>query len=105
MLPPFRFLVTDLIPSSPSSKSKSKWLDPCQEAASKSIKCLNRNGGDRAMCQDYFECVSHGAGLSGGLGGSWGLTLWMKRLTRVCLGRIGSARRTGYGKNTVHSWL
>lgn len=40
-----------------SSKSKSKWLDPCQEAASKSIKCLNRNGGDRAMCQDYFECV------------------------------------------------
>ncbi|KAL1854421.1 Mitochondrial copper homeostasis protein [Diaporthe australafricana] len=44
-----------------NSKSKSKWLDPCQEAASKSIKCLNRNGGDRAMCQDYFECVSlHG---------------------------------------------
>ncbi|KAG8156776.1 hypothetical protein KVR01_013381 [Diaporthe batatas] len=38
-----------------NSKSKSKWLDPCQEAASKSIKCLNRNGGDRAMCQDYFE--------------------------------------------------
>ncbi|KAK7703212.1 Mitochondrial copper homeostasis protein [Diaporthe eres] len=42
-----------------NSKSKSKWLDPCQEAASKSIKCLNRNGGDKAMCQDYFECVPH----------------------------------------------
>ncbi|KAJ0120510.1 cytochrome c oxidase-assembly factor coxmitochondrial [Diaporthe amygdali] len=38
-----------------NSKSRSKWLDPCQEAASKSIKCLNRNGGDRTMCQDYFE--------------------------------------------------
>ncbi|KAJ4394442.1 Mitochondrial copper homeostasis protein [Gnomoniopsis smithogilvyi] len=36
-------------------KSKSKWLDPCQEAASMSIKCLNRNGGDRAMCQEYFS--------------------------------------------------
>lgn len=41
----------------PPSKSKSKWLDPCQEAASMSIKCLNRNGGDRAMCQDYFVFV------------------------------------------------
>ncbi|KAL8283067.1 hypothetical protein RB597_010446 [Gaeumannomyces tritici] len=37
------------------SKSKSEWYDPCQEAASKSIQCLNRNGGDRAMCQDYFQ--------------------------------------------------
>lgn len=55
---PVGFSLTDLLPLLPSSKSKSKWLDPCQEAASKSIKCLNRNGGDRAMCQDYFECVS-----------------------------------------------
>lgn len=38
-----------------SRKSKSKWLDPCAEAAAMSIKCLNRNGGDRAMCQDYFS--------------------------------------------------
>lgn len=53
------FPVSDLLPLPHSSKSKSKWLDPCQEAASKSIKCLNRNGGDRAMCQDYFECVPH----------------------------------------------
>ncbi|KAI1110522.1 cytochrome c oxidase-assembly factor cox-23, mitochondrial [Nemania sp. NC0429] len=37
------------------NKSKSEWFDPCQEAASKSIRCLNRNGGDRAMCTDYFE--------------------------------------------------
>lgn len=58
-LKPVGLPVTDLLPSPPSSKSKSKWLDPCQEAASKSIKCLNRNGGDKAMCQDYFECVSH----------------------------------------------
>ncbi|KAI1307776.1 hypothetical protein F5Y03DRAFT_393841 [Xylaria venustula] len=41
--------------SSPFSKSKSEYFDPCQEAASKSIRCLNRNGGDRAMCTDYFE--------------------------------------------------
>ncbi|KLU92392.1 hypothetical protein MAPG_11338 [Magnaporthiopsis poae ATCC 64411] len=37
------------------SKNKSEWYDPCQEAASKSIQCLNRNGGDRTMCQDYFQ--------------------------------------------------
>ncbi|KAI1496839.1 hypothetical protein F5X99DRAFT_413709 [Biscogniauxia marginata] len=34
---------------------KSQYLDPCQEAASRSIRCLNRNEGDRAMCTDYFE--------------------------------------------------
>ncbi len=33
----------------------SEFLDPCQEAAAKSIKCLNRNDGDRSMCQDYFQ--------------------------------------------------
>ncbi|KAK2073265.1 hypothetical protein P8C59_007556 [Phyllachora maydis] len=37
------------------SKSKSKFLDPCQEAADKSIRCLRRNDGDRSMCQDYFQ--------------------------------------------------
>ena len=39
-------------------KSKSLWLDPCQEAAAKSIACLRRNDGDRTMCQDYFQFVS-----------------------------------------------
>ncbi|KAI1103873.1 hypothetical protein F4804DRAFT_308763 [Jackrogersella minutella] len=37
------------------NKSKSEWFDPCQEAAARSIRCLNRNGGDRQMCTDYFE--------------------------------------------------
>ncbi|KAH8160756.1 hypothetical protein CIB48_g7497 [Xylaria polymorpha] len=37
------------------NKSASEYFDPCQEAATKSIRCLNRNGGDRAMCTDYFE--------------------------------------------------
>ncbi|KAF1984536.1 hypothetical protein K402DRAFT_336046 [Aulographum hederae CBS 113979] len=36
-------------------KDKSQFLDPCQEAASRSIKCLTRNGGDKEFCQDYFE--------------------------------------------------
>ncbi|KAH8787798.1 hypothetical protein F5883DRAFT_657022 [Diaporthe sp. PMI_573] len=52
-----------------NSKSKSKWLDPCQEAASKSIKCLNRNGGDRTMCQEYFECINKRKAEGGGLFG------------------------------------
>ncbi|KAI1390381.1 cytochrome c oxidase-assembly factor cox-23, mitochondrial [Hypoxylon trugodes] len=37
------------------NKSKSEFFDPCQEAAARSIRCLNRNGGDRQMCTDYFE--------------------------------------------------
>ncbi|KAI1261803.1 cytochrome c oxidase-assembly factor cox-23, mitochondrial [Xylariaceae sp. FL1019] len=37
------------------NKSKSEYFDPCAEAAAMSIRCLNRNGGDRAMCTDYFE--------------------------------------------------
>ncbi|CAK7210668.1 hypothetical protein SBRCBS47491_000853 [Sporothrix bragantina] len=37
------------------TKSKSEYLDPCQEAAARSIRCLHRNGGDRALCQDYFQ--------------------------------------------------
>ncbi|KAH6675262.1 cytochrome c oxidase-assembly factor cox-23, mitochondrial [Plectosphaerella plurivora] len=37
------------------NKSKSLYFDPCQEAAARSIKCLNRNGGDREMCGDFFQ--------------------------------------------------
>ncbi|KAI0021687.1 cytochrome c oxidase-assembly factor cox-23, mitochondrial [Xylariomycetidae sp. FL0641] len=37
------------------NKSRSEYFDPCQEAAARSIACLNRNGGDRKMCTDYFE--------------------------------------------------
>ena len=36
-------------------KQNSQYFDPCQEAASRSIKCLHRNDGDRAMCKDYFQ--------------------------------------------------
>ncbi|KYK56102.1 cytochrome c oxidase-assembly factor cox-23, mitochondrial [Drechmeria coniospora] len=39
------------------SKSKSEYYDPCQEAAQRSYKCLYRNGGDKSMCGDYFQCV------------------------------------------------
>ncbi|KAF2481017.1 cytochrome c oxidase-like protein-assembly factor COX23 [Neohortaea acidophila] len=38
-----------------TSKRNSEYFDPCQEAADRSLKCLRRNGGDRAMCQDYFD--------------------------------------------------
>ncbi|KAI1638475.1 hypothetical protein F4809DRAFT_254596 [Biscogniauxia mediterranea] len=37
------------------TKSRSEYFDPCQDAAERSIRCLNRNGGDRKMCTDYFE--------------------------------------------------
>ncbi|KAI0005833.1 cytochrome c oxidase-assembly factor cox-23, mitochondrial [Xylariaceae sp. FL0662B] len=37
------------------NKARSEYFDPCQEAAAKSIRCLNRNGGDKQMCSDYFE--------------------------------------------------
>ncbi|EAQ83122.1 hypothetical protein CHGG_10940 [Chaetomium globosum CBS 148.51] len=36
-------------------KDRSEFLDPCQEAAARSIRCLNRNGGDRTLCSDYFQ--------------------------------------------------
>jgi hypothetical protein len=36
-------------------KSRSEFLDPCQETAARSIQCLRRNDGDRSMCQDYFQ--------------------------------------------------
>ncbi|KAG9548046.1 hypothetical protein KCU71_g7461, partial [Aureobasidium melanogenum] len=38
-----------------SSKAYSEYFDPCQEAADRSLRCLRRNGGDKALCQDYFE--------------------------------------------------
>jgi len=38
-----------------SNKENSKYVDPCQEAANKSLKCLRRNGGSRDMCMDYFD--------------------------------------------------
>jgi len=41
----------------PSSKAHSEYFDPCQEAADRSIRCLKRNGGERAMCSDFFQCV------------------------------------------------
>jgi cytochrome c oxidase assembly protein subunit 23 len=40
-----------------NSKDRSEFLDPCQEAAARSIRCLHRNGGDRSMCSDYFQSV------------------------------------------------
>ncbi|ORX96061.1 hypothetical protein BCR34DRAFT_497992 [Clohesyomyces aquaticus] len=39
----------------PYRKQNSEYFDPCQEAASKSIRCLHRNGGDREMCGDFFQ--------------------------------------------------
>ncbi|KAK5133074.1 Mitochondrial copper homeostasis protein [Meristemomyces frigidus] len=38
-----------------TNKRYSEYFDPCQEAADRSLKCLRRNGGDRAMCTDYFS--------------------------------------------------
>ncbi|KAL8296412.1 hypothetical protein RB597_005814 [Gaeumannomyces tritici] len=37
------------------SQNESEWYDPCREAASESVQCLNRNGGDGTMCRDYFR--------------------------------------------------
>ena len=37
------------------SKRHSEYFDPCQEAASRSLRCLHRNGGDRDLCADYFQ--------------------------------------------------
>lgn len=39
----------------PLSKRNSEYFDPCQEAASRSMRCLHRNGGDRELCTDYFQ--------------------------------------------------
>ncbi|KAF2239362.1 hypothetical protein EV356DRAFT_502409 [Viridothelium virens] len=38
-----------------NSKRHSEYFDPCQEAAERSLRCMHRNGGDRDMCQDYFQ--------------------------------------------------
>jgi cytochrome c oxidase assembly protein subunit 23 len=37
------------------SKAYSEYFDPCQDAAKRSIRCLHRNGGERAMCTDFFQ--------------------------------------------------
>ncbi|USP79841.1 hypothetical protein yc1106_07115 [Curvularia clavata] len=37
------------------NKAYSEYFDPCQEAADRSIRCLKRNGGERAMCADFFQ--------------------------------------------------
>ncbi|KAF2769852.1 hypothetical protein EJ03DRAFT_350899 [Teratosphaeria nubilosa] len=37
------------------NKRYSEYFDPCQETADRSLKCLRRNGGDRSMCQDFFQ--------------------------------------------------
>ena len=37
------------------SKAYSEYFDPCQEAADRSIRCLKRNGGECAMCADFFQ--------------------------------------------------
>ncbi|KAF8453758.1 cysteine alpha-hairpin motif superfamily [Kalaharituber pfeilii] len=47
--------VDDEVKSKFRRKGPSEYYDPCQEAASRSIRCLNRNGGDREMCSDYFQ--------------------------------------------------
>lgn len=49
---------SNVLMESSSSKRPGEFLDPCQEAASRSLKCLHRNGGDRGMCTDYFQCVA-----------------------------------------------
>ncbi|KAK9419528.1 putative Cytochrome c oxidase-assembly factor cox-23 [Seiridium unicorne] len=58
-----------------NSKSKSEYFDPCQEAAERSIRCLKRNGGDRAMCTDFFEayrdCKKEWTNRRKKEGGSW----------------------------------
>ncbi|EFR01692.1 cytochrome c oxidase-assembly factor COX23, mitochondrial [Trichophyton rubrum MR1459] len=37
------------------NKSASEYMDPCQDFADRSIKCMRRNNGDRDMCTDYFQ--------------------------------------------------
>ncbi|KAK3900596.1 hypothetical protein C8A05DRAFT_35756 [Staphylotrichum tortipilum] len=38
-----------------NAKDRSEYLDPCQDAAKRSIQCLHRNGGDKAYCHSYFQ--------------------------------------------------
>lgn len=44
-------------PLTAGSKSKSEFYDPCQAAAQRSYRCLYRNGGDKSMCGEFFQCV------------------------------------------------
>jgi hypothetical protein len=37
------------------SKRNSEFHDPCQEAAERSHRCLQRNNFDKTFCKDYFE--------------------------------------------------
>ncbi|PQE10071.1 cytochrome c oxidase-assembly factor cox23 protein [Rutstroemia sp. NJR-2017a BVV2] len=37
------------------SKRPGEYLDPCQDLASRSLRCLHRNGGDKDLCTDYFQ--------------------------------------------------
>ena len=41
------------------SKDYSKYYDPCQEAASRSIRCLHRNTGNKELCSDFFQYVRY----------------------------------------------
>ncbi|TGZ85434.1 hypothetical protein EX30DRAFT_314482 [Ascodesmis nigricans] len=36
-------------------KARSEYFDPCQEAASRSLRCLARNQQDKEICNDYFK--------------------------------------------------
>ncbi|KAL9104072.1 MAG: hypothetical protein Q9163_000924, partial [Psora crenata] len=37
------------------TKEYSKYYDPCQDAATRSIRCLHRNSGDKELCSDFFQ--------------------------------------------------
>ncbi|KKA28352.1 hypothetical protein TD95_000245 [Thielaviopsis punctulata] len=37
------------------AKDMSKYFDPCQEAADRSIRCLHRNPTEKSLCSDYFQ--------------------------------------------------
>ncbi|KPM44463.1 hypothetical protein AK830_g2136 [Neonectria ditissima] len=65
------------------TKSKSEYYDPCQEAAQRSYKCLFRNGGDKAMCGEYFQLGVAPRGVAGVVGANG------------CAGRIAIASRRG----------
>ncbi|KAK7532235.1 uncharacterized protein J3D65DRAFT_670856 [Phyllosticta citribraziliensis] len=41
-----------------AAKFNNEYYDPCQDAATRSIRCLHRNGGDRDLCRDYFQYVA-----------------------------------------------
>jgi hypothetical protein len=51
----FLIILFKIYRSQGPSKRNSEYFDPCQELASRSIKCIHRNGGDRELCSDYFQ--------------------------------------------------